>query len=259
MIDEIPKRRYGAGCGWKSRRELLCSVSGAGLALLSGSGDKAMLANENLTTARDAIDHLLLGTPDLDLGIRLVKAQTGLSPVPGGSHPGVGTWNALLPMGSQYLEIIAPDPAQTVFSYSIDLRKLKKPSLVAWAALSKDMNGTVGIAKAAGLTLMGPAEGSRVRPDGKTLNWRKLSIKNTLAGPIIDPVPFFIEWGRGVPHPSKDAPTSCRIESLRFEHPEPAKLMDLLQKLGLKAEVDRAGEPRLIASLHTPMGRWVLK
>ncbi len=205
------------------------------------------------------LDHLLLGTAALDQGVALVKEITGLSPVIGGSHPGVGTRNALLSLGNrQYLEIIAPDPAQQVFAYQPDLRELREPRLFTWAAAATDINATAQAARAAGLEVIGPRDGSRRKPDGHLLHWRTLAIKNDLAVSGVAPIPFFIQWGEGVQHPSRDAETGCRLESLEFVYPEPQQVREMFSKLGIEAKVKPGQEARLTATLRTPRGKWVL-
>lgn len=237
------------------RRELLRLCGAAGAACLLGVTGMA----ENLTPAETAVDHLLLGVADLDRGIAWVEKLTGVKAAGGGSHPGVGTRNALASLGGRrYLEIIAPDPSQTAYNFPIDLRKLGEPRLVTWAALTADIAATANRAREAGLQFSGPRDGSRTRPDGKLLRWKTLGVQTGFGTRGVEPVPFFIEWAGDSPHPSQDSPRGCELLSFDMEHPEPAGLVGVLKKLGVEAKVRGAKEPRLRAKLKTPKGEVVL-
>src|SRR4029077_14510397 len=89
----------------------------------------------------EVLDHILLGCGDLERAIAWVEERTGVKAAFGGVHPGRGTQNALLSLGTRhYLEIIAPDPKQggTAGAQSsvarLGLRELVEPRLVSWAA-----------------------------------------------------------------------------------------------------------------------------
>ncbi len=205
--------------------------------------------------ARDAMDHLLLGIGDLDRGIDWVEGLTGIRAVAGGVHPGAGTRNALAALGGRrYLEIIAPDPKQSAFNFQIDIRPLKEPRLINWAASSTAVDALAAAAKAVGHQVFGPRDGSRARPDGRTLRWKSFGVMHAFRGPMLDPVPFFIEWAAGSPHPAEDSPKGIELVSMSVEHPEPEKLTALLQKLEVDLKVSRASTARLYATLKTPRG-----
>lgn len=173
----------------------------------------------------------------------------------GGSHPGVGTQNALISLsGRQYLEIIAPDPAQRVYNFPIDVRILTEPRLITWAAVAADINTLAKNAREAGHQIAGPRDGSRTRPDGKVLKWKTLGVLNTLGLQGVEPIPFFIEWSGDSLHPSQDSPTGCELQLFEIEHPDPASVIDALKELGIEAKVKPARKVKLSATLKTPKG-----
>jgi hypothetical protein len=226
--------------------------------VLSGMGAFSLMRSANImgaATALAAADHLLLGVADLNAGMKWVAERTGVMPVVGGSHPGRGTRNALVSLGGrQYLEVIAPDPAQSTFDFHIDLRELKAPRLVTWAAATSDIEAVARQAKAGGVSVFGPADGSRARPDGTLLKWRTLGIASTLRSGVVEPIPFFIQWAPGTVHPAADSPRGCELKALRFVHPSAAAVAGALRAIGIDAEVGAGRDAGIAATLTTPKG-----
>jgi len=215
-----------------------------------------MIANaQNLKLAVNAVDHLLLGVSDLDRGIAWVEERTGVKAAIGGVHPGRGTRNALLALGRQrYLEIIAPDPAQSAYNFQIDVRQLAEPRLVNWAAATADIEAVAAGARRAGLEVFGPNEGSRRTPSGGMLRWKTLGVASQLGGNSIQPMPFFIQWAPDSTHPSQDSPKGCELESFRFAHTDSQTLAGAFEALGISARISQSASVRLTASIRTPKG-----
>lgn len=213
----------------------------------------------NRRSARDAVDHILLGAANLDSAMAWFEARTGVKPAFGGVHPGRGTRNALVSLGRrQYLEIIAPDPAQKVFNFQIDLRKLAAPKVINWAVASNDVEAAAATAVTRKYAVFGPQEGARVRPDGSMLLWRTVGVLAPFRDAEVDPMPFFIQWGRGVKHPSQDSPAGCRLIAFELRHPEAAALRATLALFDIEAVVTKGDRPNLTAILDTPRGRVTL-
>jgi hypothetical protein len=235
-----------------NRREMLRLL---GTAAGASAIEASAMAQQSAVPATRAVDHLLLGVSDLDKGIAFVEKLTGVKAVVGGSHPGRGTRNALLSLGArQYLEIIAPDPAQSTYASYVDVRTLVEPRLINWAAATDDIERLVKTAGAAGQKTIGPNDGSRATPDGRLLKWKTFAVPNGLAADGIEPIPFFIEWARNSVHPSQDSPKGCELDSLRIEHPNPSGVRDLLSVFGIEGHVTQSSKVRLLASLKTPKG-----
>jgi hypothetical protein len=200
------------------------------------------------------LDHILLGSQNLQQGIDFVAERTGVGPVFGGVHPGRGTQNALLSLGERrYLEIIAPDPLQPNAKnpLAVELRSLKQPGLVGWAAHPGNLESFAEKLRAARMEFQGPTPGSRKRPDGRLLQWQTLALADDASGLL----PFFIEWAPGSPHPSTDAPEGCSLLSFAAETPNPAELAGKLRILGLDLPVGKADYPRLHAVISGPKGK----
>ena len=201
------------------------------------------------------LDHILLGSSDLDAGIAFVKQHTGVTAAFGGVHPGRGTRNALLSLGERhYLEIIAPDPAQTGAPDHYGLTKLTAPRLVGWAAHPGNLKAFAARLRHAHLAFDGPTPGSRKRPDGRLLQWETLNLHDTHEGLL----PFFIEWSVNTVHPSVDAPPGSRL--LRFElfSPGSAQLQRVARLLDLDVLIARGEDPQLLARIAGPDGRSLL-
>lgn len=229
------------------------------LAMAVWAGGGVVMAEQSKRTALAAVDHLLLGVSDLDAGIAWVEKLTGVKAVPGGSHPGVGTRNALVSLGgTRYLEIIAPDPAQAAFNYRVDLRTFKEPRLIGWAAMATDVAAVAAGARAAGQEVFGPRDGSRARPDGRMLQWKIVAVPSDLGAHPLDPVPFFIQWAPDSVHPSADSPKGCELQSFDIQHPRASEVTTILERVGIQAQV-RAGDARLTAVLQCPKGRVELR
>jgi hypothetical protein len=206
------------------------------------------------------LDHLLLGCSDLDQGVAFVEQHTGVRPATGGIHPGRGTRNALLSLGQlHYLEVIAPDPAQTEVSkvraeLPAMLKRLAAPTLVDWAAHASDIAAVAERWRKAGVAFHGPTPGSRARPDGKMLHWQTLNLDNDRDGLL----PFFIQWGAETVHPSVDAPAGCELESFVVVSPETAALAAECQKLGVSVDVTPGKTAHLQATIAGPKGTLTL-
>lgn len=206
------------------------------------------------------LDHLLLGCSDLDEGIAFVEKHTGVRPAMGGIHPGRGTRNALLALGPlHYLEVIAPDPAQTEVpkvraELPAMLKSLATPTLVDWAVHTSDIVGVAERWKKAGVAFQGPTPGSRARPDGKMLHWQTLNVTDDHNGLV----PFFIQWGADTVHPSVDAPQGCTLESFAVVTPDSGVLAEEFQKLRISVDIVTAPKEQLRASIAGPGGKIVL-
>lgn len=199
------------------------------------------------------LDHILLGCSDLDRGVAFVEERLGVRAAFGGVHPGRGTQNALLSLGERrYLEIIAPDPKQSIVEQYSVITKLKEPRLIGWAAHPGDLEAFAAKLRSAGISFEGPTPGSRERPDGRVLHWSALRLKDDAQGLL----PFFIDWSADSLHPSADAPKGCSL--IRFEAvtPNSEALKKQAALVGLDLPAIKGDKPQLRATFAGPKGQF---
>jgi hypothetical protein len=236
-----------------NRRKWMTMSAGCFAAMVCDHAEASSLSSRldvSVRDATDAFDHILIGAADLDVGVRWVEERTGVRAKFGGNHPGAGTRNALLSLGTEhYLEIIAPDPAQANAPDVRGLRELSSPRIIQWAIHTDDIVAAKAMLDGTGIKTVGPQPGSRQRPDGKLLRWQTLGIEQTT--PL---VPFFIQWEAGSPHPSSDSPRLGTAKSLRFETPQPDELRRILHAAAVQAEIRKSNVPRIVLVVQTPRG-----
>lgn len=136
------------------------------------------------------IDHVVILADDLTAAMRRFEAL-GFAVERGGSHPGWGTENALIPLADgSYLELLAaPDPtvaSQHRFWQRPGGGKRMSGEYGGFALASDDLAGDLQRIRGRGLALMGPQEGSRARLDGQIVRWK-------VAFPERPDLPFLIE------------------------------------------------------------------
>jgi hypothetical protein len=153
------------------------------------------------------IDHIVLAVRDLDAAGTRILNDVGLGSLPGGRHPGWGTENRVVPLGDEYLELLAvADPVEAESSHVgmwVSNASRSGDHLVAWCVSTEEIEG---VAERLGLAV---TQGARSLPDGRSLRWRSAAFDLVAEHPDL---PFFISWD-GPPelHPGR-AQARHRVE-----------------------------------------------
>jgi hypothetical protein len=221
----------------------------AGAAIVSPSVAYAADAEDDDVPA--LLDHILLGCNDLDRIIEWVEQNVGVRATIGGVHPGRGTRNALLSLGERrYLEIIAPDPAQSEIAHYPQLRSMTDPRIIGWAVHPPDITAVAKQLRENQIAFTGPDDGSRKRPDGRVLTWKTINLADDRHGLL----PFFIEWSADAVHPSADAAKGCTLDYFEVMSIDSEELAATFKRIGLDVPVERSDKARLRALITGPKG-----
>jgi Glyoxalase-like domain len=160
--------------------------------------------------SRLELDHVLIAVDDLAAAAEEVEQRLGLASLEGGRHPGWGTANRIVPLGTSYLEIVAvldrAEAETNVFGRWVAAAS-PGPRLLGWAVRPDDLDAA---ASRLGLAI---SAGARQTPDGEQLRWRSAGLEDATREPCL---PFFIEWSAGTPYPGLAAPAPTSISELRL-------------------------------------------
>ena len=131
----------------------------------------------------------MYAVPDLDQAAVRFREEFGLDSTEGGRHERWGTANRIVPLGDQYLELVAavdePMAAETAFGRGVLERAARVGGWFTIAAVADDLDA---VASRLGLEV---GSGSRTRPDGQTVGWRMAGLDDPRREPWM---PFFLTW-----------------------------------------------------------------
>jgi hypothetical protein len=143
------------------------------------------------------IDHVVIGVPDLDAAALAFDDRYGLTAVAGGRHPGWGTANRLIPLGSTYLELVTvvdrAEASGSAFGRWVSAMLDGGPAL-GWAVRTDDLAGT---AARLGLEVV---SGARRSGSGALRQWQLAGVAQAASDPAL---PFFIQWAASPPLPGR--------------------------------------------------------
>jgi hypothetical protein len=144
------------------------------------------------------IDHVLYAVSDLEAAATRFEEDLELESIPGGQHPKWGTANRIVPLGPDYLELVAVVDPQVAAQSAFGRMVLDAGErLLGWSVATDELDA---VAARHGLTVR---RGGRMRPDGVRLTWRYAGVEEAVESG--GALPFFIQW-EGAPelHPGGD-------------------------------------------------------
>ena len=120
----------------------------------------------------------------------------GFDVLDGGVHPGVGTANRVIPLGTQYIEllgVVSPEEARgSEYGRALTRATADGDCLVRWSLRTDDIDA---VATRLGIRVE-PRQ--RMRPDGELLTWRAAGLDLALADSTL---PFFMQWDHEEQYP----------------------------------------------------------
>ena len=202
------------------------------------------------------LDHIALGTADLQQGVSYLKNILGVEVPQGGKHPLMGTHNHVMRTGiHEFFELIAidqeaPTPSRTRW-FSLDDPNTKahiaeRPRALCWVVRTNDIDALV---KKSSLDL-----GEAITVTRGDLKWRLTVPQDGSLGEG-GLIPAFIQWPEGMHPAESQQDLGVKIKKIILTHPKPAILQKQLDMLEISYLADvQKGTRSLSFELQTPKG-----
>ena len=215
------------------------------------------------------IDHLVIAANTLEEGVAWCKRTLGITPGPGGEHPLMGTHNRLFSIAtaqypSAYFEIIAISKDAACARkpgdkrwFDLDNETLQRslkqngPQLIHFVASTPRALPAIEALASLGIDRGELLVASRMTTHG-LLSW-KMTVRGDGQRLMHGTLPTLIEWGDV--HPTHHMTASgVTLQSLTASLPDADQLRAAYATINLQGVAVVEGQPRLIATLHTPRG-----
>jgi catechol 2,3-dioxygenase-like lactoylglutathione lyase family enzyme len=193
-----------------------------------------------------ALDHLVVAVRDLDAASRVYARLLGRTPSWRGSHPGLGTANALFRLENTYLELLTPAGEGPFGAVLRDRLDGAGEGLVGFAFATADAAACTVELRARGLAASEPTDGvGRDEASGAERRWRNVMLPSIVSRGVLV---FGIEHRSPpeslplVPPVDRDAAVAgIDHVVVRTEAPE-AALRFYGEQLGLRLALDKTFE-----------------
>ena len=133
------------------------------------------------------MDHVIVCLTDLDDAVAAFESEHGVTSIQGGRHEGHGTANRLVPLGDDYIELVAV----------VDREEAADSRFGVWVAQRSRHDGADGLVlrtddleTECGRLGIEPVSMSRLTHTGDVLHWRVAGLEQTIRFGL----PFFIQW-----------------------------------------------------------------
>ena len=143
----------------------------------------------------ERFDHAVIAVPDLDEGMAAFD-RLGFEVSVGGRHPSLGTRNAIVRFGLDYLELLSvehPELARSRGPFGEELVDFlgRDSGLAGFVLAGSSLDDEVEGLESLGLEVEGPFEMERIHARGGRLQWRLVLPGGS---PWRKPWPYLIDW-----------------------------------------------------------------